>query len=120
MSKTAAQQQIELLKRMKAGRTAPDGTGSAAPAKAAVPAKRKKAAPKRAEGAHSLPLGRESWDLLVRRQASTREFHGKKDLGDWAARLVLALPAGARNLDEKTIEELFAHMRAFCAEKGLR
>lgn len=119
MSKTAAQQQIELLKRMKAGRLAPDQPGPSAPAKDAVSAK-KKPAPKRAERAHSLPLGRESWDLLIRRQAATREFRGKKDLGEWAARLVLALPAGAHSLDAKTTEELFACMRAFCAEKGLR
>ncbi|HTB22088.1 MAG TPA: hypothetical protein VK914_05240 [bacterium] len=116
MSKTAAQQQIELLKRMKAGRLEPS-----APVAAPAPrAKAKKTASPRVERVASLPLSRETWRLLLRRQAATREFRGKKDMGEWAARLVLALPAGAHSLDADAIEELFACMRAFCAEKGLR
>jgi hypothetical protein len=109
MPKTTAEQQIELLKRMKESHLRPDAA-KAAGAKA-IP---------RVKPARSLPVGRELWKRLQDRQASTREFRSKKEMGEWAARLLLALPARAHALDAAAREDLFRSMREWCATRGLK
>jgi hypothetical protein len=105
MTKTAAQQQIEMLKRMKEGRLeTPPSDGSAAPAAG-------KPAPRLSRSARHLPVGRETWTRLLELQASSKEFRSKKDMGEWAAALLLALPARAHSLDSEAREELFRNMR---------
>jgi hypothetical protein len=107
MPKTTAEQQIEMLKRMKEAQLRPGG------------AKAAKAVP-RVRPVRSLPVGRETWRRLQDRQASTREFRGRKEMGEWAACLLLALPSRAHTLDSAAREELFRTMREWCALRGLK
>ncbi|HTA17189.1 MAG TPA: hypothetical protein VK786_05545 [bacterium] len=109
MPKTTAEQQIETLKRMKETHLRPDAA-KAAGAKTVA----------RVKPVRSLPVGREIWKRLQDRQASTREFRGKKEMGEWAARLLLALPARAHTLDAEAREDLFRRMREWCALRGLK
>src|SRR5580658_5647466 len=109
MPKTTAEQQIEMLKRMKETHLRPDAAKAAGTR--AIP---------RVKAVRSLPLGREIWKRLQDRQTSTREFRSKKEMGEWAARLLLALPARAHTLDAAAREDLFRSMREWCALRGLK
>jgi len=109
MPKTTAEQQIEMLKRMKESHLRPAGAKEAG----------SKAVP-RVKPMRSLPVGREIWKRLQDRQTSTREFRSKKEMGEWAARLLLALPARAHGLDPEARDDLFRSMREWCASRGLK
>jgi hypothetical protein len=152
--RTAAEEQIEMLRKMKEDRastkapppSAPAAAPFSAPAasvRAAVPARvpgtasrgsfapppegnaafelaeSGPAKPKRKSG-HGLPVGRETWRRILERQRLTREFKGRKEMGEWAAQLLLNLPARAHTLDPQAREELFRRMREWCEARGLR
>jgi len=144
--KTAAEEQIELLRRMKEARlkrkaapvpAAPKAVAPLPPpalspvaplAQGAPPAGEAAAfelaegpAPKpRAKAAHGLPVGRETWRRLRERQRATHEFKRRRDMGEWAAELVLALPPHAHALNDDARAELFRRMREWCLARGLR
>lgn len=119
--KTPAEEQIELLKRMKEGRAkAPESALAKVPAPApAAPAPRP-AAPKRPAAAkpHALNVDAKTWGRLEERRKA--EFKDTRRLAAWAARLVLALPVGVAALPEEAQEELFREMRRWAEGKGLR
>jgi hypothetical protein len=68
----------------------------------------------------SLPLSPESWRRLRERQREHREFKRRRDMGDWAARLLLALPPGTAGLPEEARAELLSRMRTWAEARGLR
>lgn len=67
----------------------------------------------------SLPLSAETWRRLRERQAQHREFRRRRDMGEWAARLLLALPPGTAALPEAARQELFARMAEWAKSRGL-
>ncbi len=100
--KTPAEEQIEALLNLKSGRgTAPDAPRKAAPAREA----------------RVLRVDARTWGQLEQRRKA--EFKDSRSLAAWAARLVLALPAGAASLSPEEHAELFERMRQWAREKGL-
>ncbi|HXC63598.1 MAG TPA: hypothetical protein VNZ67_04530 [bacterium] len=136
--RTAAEQQIELLKQMKDAKAKrkplpPPVAGPPAaerPSQGPLPLGAQPSAPfELAEGARAprakakgpaLPLGKETWRLLRERQASTHEFRSRREMGDWAAALLLALPPGAHRLGEPARAELLTRLREWAEARGLR
>jgi hypothetical protein len=119
MPKTAAQQQIEMLKQMKRGRLKgpQPGVDEALEGASDFPRAAPAPAPKLKSG-HSLPVGDATWKKLLERQRSGREFRGKKDMGDWAAQLLLAFPPKAHGADAQGREELLQSLRAWAAARS--
>ena len=124
--RTAAEQQIELLKQMKDAKAK---RKPLPPPAAAQPAAQAAAAFELAEGPRplrakakgpALPLGKETWRRLRDRQAATHEFRSRREMGDWAAELLLALPPGAHRLGEPARAELLTRLREWAEARGLR
>lgn len=131
--RTAAEQQIELLRQMKEAKSR---RKPASPAPA--PSRPEGPAPARGGGAPvfeldegprparpkakgpALPVGKETWRRLRERQAATREFRNRRAMGDWAAALLLALPPGAHNLGEDAKAELLKRLADWAEARGLR
>ena len=136
--RTAAEEQIELLKQMKEARlkrkpaplpAAPKAAVlSQGPSAAAQPlavgaapsgaaggfelAEDASARPKaRLRAQHALPVSKDVWKQLMLRQRGSREFRRRRDMGDWAAQLLLALPPGVQALSAQARAELFKRMR---------
>jgi hypothetical protein len=68
----------------------------------------------------TLPLSPEIWRRLRERQREHREFKRRRDMGDWAAELLLALPPGSAALNQEARAELLARMREWAEARGLR
>ena len=137
--RTAAEQQIELLRQLKESKAkrkavAPAPLRAASVStEAALPepliegeAPRSGAfelieAPRKPKAAGpSLPLSRDTWKRLRERQAQAKEFPNRKAMGDWAAELLLALPPQASRLDREAKAELFKRLREWAEARGLR
>lgn len=139
MKRTPAEEQMEELRRLRETVTkrkpvAPrSALAPSSPAKAALatvpgstsagaqgfelseaqPKKKKKDGP-------SLVLSAELYRSLLERQRAQRSFKRRKDLGNWAAELVLALPLDAHKLSPEAKAELFKRMQEWAAARGLR
>jgi hypothetical protein len=137
--RTAAEQQIEMLRQMKdaKGKRKPTPTPAASastadgrPAHTLVPQTGQAPAPfELAEGPRplrakakgpALPVGKETWRRLRERQAETQEFRSRREMGDWAAELLLALPPGAHRLGGDARAELLKRLREWAEARGLR
>ncbi len=68
----------------------------------------------------SLPLSPEIYSQIVKRQRAERSFKRRKDMGDWAAELMLALPFEAHRLSPEARQELFSRMQAWARARGLQ
>lgn len=135
MKRTPAEEQMEELRRLREGLSKrkpvpvarPTAVGPARPASAGpvAPAtsmgayelvepvvKRKKADP-------SLVVSRELYRKLMERQRAQRSFKRRKDLGNWAAELALALPFEAHKLSAEAKAELFSRMQEWARARGL-
>ena len=75
-------------------------------------------APKRK--APSLSLSPALWRALRERQSEHQEFKSRREMGDWAAELVLALPPHSHKLNPAAKEELRRKMREWAGARGLR
>jgi hypothetical protein len=120
--RTAAEQQIELLRQMKESKAGRQPLPPPQRLRDGGPLERT-AAPRPPRGkakGPALPLGQETWRLLRERQASTREFRSRREMGDWAAALLLALPPGAHRLGEEARAELLTRLREWAEARGLR
>ncbi len=128
-ARTAAEQQIEALRQLK----------QAAPRRKAVPPPALKPAPPASPATPigfelsdapaaltakkkgpNLPLSPAQWRRLRERQREHQEFKRRRDMGDWAAELLLALPPQAHRLGEEARAELFRKMREWAEARGLR
>ena len=67
-----------------------------------------------------LPVSAETWRRLRERQRETREFKKRREMGEWAAALLLALPPQASKLGPEAQAELFKRMNDWCRARGLR
>ena len=67
----------------------------------------------------TIQVSAEIWKRLRERQASSKEFKNKQDMGDWAAELLLALPVRSHELSRSAKAELFQRMQEWCAARGL-
>jgi hypothetical protein len=76
-------------------------------------------AKKKKEGP-SLPLSPALYRQLLQRQREGHAFRRRKDLGDWAAALALALPFEAHKLSDDAKAELFQRMQDWARARGLR
>lgn len=74
----------------------------------------------KAKSAPHLPVSVDTWRRLRLRQRETREFKKRKDMGEWAAALLLALPPQASKLGPEARLELFKRMDEWCRARGLR
>jgi hypothetical protein len=129
--RTAAEQQIELLRRLKAQQA------KRRPAPIPVPTKIETelaAPPTRPESGFeihekgsvttarklgpSLPLSRPQWQRLRERQRVHREFRNRREMGDWAAELLLALPPGVFGLGDAARRDLLEAMRGWARSRG--
>jgi hypothetical protein len=130
-ARTAAEQQIELLRQMKDAKskrkpTPPPSQGPTSPLPAdpfPVPAfelGERPRPPRTKSKGPALPLSKETWRLLRERQAATHEFSSRRDMGDWAAWLLLALPPGARSLSDESKAELLRRLAEWAEARGLR
>jgi hypothetical protein len=131
--RTAAEQQIELLRQMKEAKSKrkpapPPAAGSertrtASADPAPVPAFELGEAPRPARAkakGPALTLSKETWRLLRERQAATHEFRSRRAMGDWAAALLLALPPGAHRLSDESKAELLRRLAEWAEARGLR
>ncbi|HTB33860.1 MAG TPA: hypothetical protein VK842_03290 [bacterium] len=125
-ARTAAEQQIEMLRQMKESKSKRKPTPPPAPAPAAQPARpafelneAQRPARVKTKGP-SLPLSKETWRLLRQRQSDTHEFRSRRAMGDWAAALLLALPPGAHGLGEEAKAELLRRLAEWADARGLR
>lgn len=142
--KTAAEEQIELLRQMKDSRLkrkpaplpppskptllAQGPTAPAQPLAAGAStggsgfelAEKAAARPKARKGpGQALPVGKETYKLLMQRQREQHEFKRRQDMGEWAASLLLALPPGAHALPAQARADLLKRMREWCVARGL-
>jgi hypothetical protein len=132
--RTAAEQQIEALRLLK--QTQAKRRPVAAPgARAAAPAEKPAAAPATASapfelsenvGASaprktgpSLPVSAATWRRLRERQRQHHEFRRRRDMGDWAAELLLALPPGVAGMGEAARADLFDQLQKWAKARGL-
>lgn len=127
--RTQAEQQIEALRQLKQtqSRRKPAPPPSVPKAPPAVPmpdaasfelSEQPVKAPKKS--GPSLPLSLAQWRRLRERQRESGEFRRRRDMGDWAAELLLALPAGASKLSPAGKEELLRKLREWGEARGLR
>lgn len=127
--KTPAEQQLEALRQLKQTQARRKPTPAPAP-KAATPASvapgvenfeltERPATPAKKRGP-ALTLSPQQWKRLRERQREHKEFRRRKDMGDWAAELLLALPAGVAGLSQAAKQELFRKMREWAEARGLR
>ena len=65
-------------------------------------------------------MGKDTWRRLRQRQADTKEFRSRRDMGDWAAALLLALPPGAHALGKEARAELLRRLAEWAEARGLR
>jgi hypothetical protein len=127
--KTPAEMQLEALRQLKqtqARRKPTPAPAPKAPTPAAPPAtgvsfelSEQGAAPPKKKGP-ALALSASQWKRLRERQREHKEFRRRKDMGDWAAELLLALPPGVAALSPAAKEELFRKMRDWAEARGLR
>lgn len=130
-ARTAAELQIEALRQLK--QTQP--RRKALPAPAAKPAApttpqapwvsgfelSESTAPRpRKRSGPQLPLSASQWVRLRERQREHHEFRLRRDMGDWAAELLLALPPGVHALSAEAKAELFKRMHDWAAARGTR
>jgi hypothetical protein len=136
--RTAAEQQIELLRQLRAAKPkarqaapaaahpsgAPDRLGPAAegpaPTGGAFEIVDGPPQPRPKQAGPSLPVSREQWKRLRERQSASKEFRTRKAMGDWAAELLLALPPQCSRLEADARGELFKRMREWAEARGLR
>jgi hypothetical protein len=134
-ARTPAELQIEALRQLKQGQArrpppakppqAPVAAAgaSAVPSPAARPAFELSEQPAPAtlkRRGPELPLSPALWRRLRERQREHREFKRRRDMGDWAAELLLALPPGCAALAPEARTELFNRMREWAEARGLR
>jgi hypothetical protein len=128
-ARTAAEQQIELLRQMKEAKAKrkpapPPQPPSGQPERAGTPPAFELGEAPRPERTKpkgpSLPVSKETWRLLRARQAATREFRNRRAMGDWAAALLLALPPGAHGLGDAAKAELLQRLAEWAEARGLR
>lgn len=130
--KTAAELQLEALRQLKQSQArrkplpppTPKPTSLPAPPSApaaptpfelsdGAPVRQKRKGP-------ALDLSAAQWKRLRERQRQHKEFRRRKDMGDWAAELLLALPPGVAALSAAAKQELFRKMREWAEARGLR
>lgn len=68
----------------------------------------------------ALPVSRETWRRLKARQARTKEFKRRRDMGEWAAELLLAMPPRAHLLSPEGKADLFARLQEWGKVRGLK
>ena len=123
--RTAAEQQIEMLRQMKEAKTKrkPPPPAAPPPARPQGPGFELDEGPRqpkpKAKGP-GLPLTKETWRRLRERQTATREFRTRRDMGEWAAALLLALPPGAYQLGDEAKTELLRKLAEWAEARGLR
>jgi len=145
MKRTAAEEQIEALKQLKDAKARrkpaplpqtpravpplqPQHLAAATPLNEQAPpagplgfelSESERPAPKPKTGPQ-IPVSAETWRRLRQRQRETREFKKRRDMGEWAAALLLALPPQASKLGPDAQAELFKRMNDWCRARGLR
>jgi hypothetical protein len=125
-SKTPAEQQLDILKRLKAqqklGRATPRSLPVAASAPsspdAAAAAPRSIRAARKHVAGHRIPLSAKAWESLRRQALSQGTLKLNQDLGDWVVELLLNLPPELRSLPEAAREDLFRKVRTWLQERG--
>lgn len=70
--------------------------------------------------APALTLSPALWRRLRERQREHQEFKRRREMGDWAAELLLALPPHSHKLNAAAKEELWRKMREWAGARGLR
>lgn len=128
--RTAAELQIEALRQLKQTQPrrkalpAPAAKPAAAPKAAVGPTAgfelSESAAPRSKRRGPQLPLSSGQWARLRERQREHHEFRLRRDMGDWAAELLLALPPGVHALSAEAKAELFKRMQEWAAARGAR
>ena len=125
---TPAEQQMDELRRLRetlskrkpAPAALPKAPVAAAAATSAGGFELAEAAPKKKKEGPSLALSPEIYRKLLERQRQQRSFKRRRDMGDWAAELLLALPFEAHRLSADAKAELFQRMQAWAEARGLR
>ncbi len=132
-ARTQAEQQMEELRRLRetVGKRKPAG----APQNAAGHRARRaesmaaisggsfelsEAVAKRKKDGPSLMLSKDLYRQLLLRQRESRSFKRRRDMGDWGAALILALPFEAHRLSPEAKAELFQRMQEWAQARGLR
>lgn len=138
MKRTPAEEQMEELRRLRETVTKRKPVAPAKASAAVTPATRAlppvhgstgsgalsfelaEAQPKKKKEGPSLALSADLYRRVMERQRAQRSFKRRKDLGDWAAELVLALPFDAHKLSPEAKAELFKRMQEWAAARGLQ
>ena len=127
MGKTAAQEQLDHLMRLKEERERAPRPVSQARAEERAPAKDatlrlvavpKGNAPRRSRKTVGLPMHRETWKAFLERQKAHSEFRSKRELADWVAELLMGLPKGLHQAVPEAKRELFARIAEWAKARG--
>jgi hypothetical protein len=120
-ARTPAEQQMEELRRMREtlAKRRPTEPGKAKPAGGLDPSGTREASKSKKPGP-SLALGKALYRQLLERQRKDKAFKRRRDMGDWAAQLLLALPSEAHKLSPEAKADLFKRMQEWAQARGLQ
>jgi hypothetical protein len=68
----------------------------------------------------ALPVSRELYRRLLAKQKESKAFKRKRDMGDWAAELLLGLPFEMHRLSPEAKADFFSKMKEWAATRGLK
>jgi hypothetical protein len=131
-ARTQAEQQMEELRRLRetAGKRKPaaapkplravQGGTSEMAAVSGGSFELSEAVAKKKKDGPSLAVSKELYRQLLQRQRESRSFKRRRDMGDWGAALILALPFDAHRLSSEAKAELFQRMQEWAQARGLR
>ena len=109
--KTAAEQQLDYLKKLKAQQKPK--------AKKAGPRKASPKKKKPAQARHSLPINALTWKRLQEAAKADGNLRHTSGVGNWAIEILLNLPPGLRKPPSSGKEELFEKIREWLRAIGI-
>lgn len=116
--KTAAEQQLEVLKKLKEQKgSKPRLSRSAAPAKAAPGLSLE---PLRKRPGRRIPLSEAAWTRLRQEAMLPGKLKINQELGDWVVELLLGLPPELRSLAPEGKQEFFDKVKAWAASRWVK
>jgi hypothetical protein len=127
--KTPAEQQLEFLKKLKEQK---DGTKRPAPSAHPAVKKEASAAPaplslkpapdsnRRKKPQRALVMSEEVWQRFKKEALESGKYRQGKALGDWAAALLMHLPAGLAEAPADAQRELFEKLSEWCVSRGIK
>ena len=120
-AKTAAEQQLEFLKKLKAQQKAAKPSSRRLKSQGSQAGKSMglNIVPTRKKGQRRIPMSESAWLRLREEGFQGGKLKLNKALGDWAVELLLGVPMAAQSLSSEAKRELFAKIHDWALSRGL-